>query len=78
MDIEIISEDENNHENVIIATQVLQSVENNAVEVTTDAIEKKKKKGVFNPQWLLDAKFSSFLREYKPDPTKAVCIACND
>ncbi|CAF1529795.1 unnamed protein product, partial [Rotaria sordida] len=78
MDTEIIIEDENSQENLIATTSILQSIENKTMEATTDANEKKKKKGVFNPQWLLDAKFGSFLREYKQDPTKAVCIACNE
>jgi hypothetical protein len=46
MNTEIIIEDENNHENVI-TTQMLQSVENIAVEITIDAIENKRRKKVF-------------------------------
>jgi hypothetical protein len=80
MGTEIIIEDENNDENLTTTTSILRSVGNNAVEHTsdTDVLEKKKRKGVFNPQWLLDAKFRSFLQEYKPDPSKALCIACNE
>lgn len=48
------------------------------MEVTADNFGKKKKKAVFNPQWLLDTNFASFLREYKPDHTKVLCIACNE
>ena len=44
----------------------------------TDFSEKKRKTGVSNPQWLLYAKFRSFLQEYKPDPTEVLCIACNE
>ena len=77
MDGEIIIENENNHES-LITTTVLKSNENINVEVVPSACEKKKKKGVFNPQWLLDSHVSSFLREYKLDSTKVLCIACNE
>ncbi|CAF4928518.1 unnamed protein product [Rotaria sp. Silwood1] len=55
MDTEIIIDDENNQENLITTTSILQSVENKTMEATIDASEKTKK-----------------------DPTKVVCIACNE
>ncbi|CAF2107474.1 unnamed protein product [Rotaria magnacalcarata] len=75
MDVEIIIE--NDHES-LITTTILKSKENKNVEVVPSACEKKRKKGVFNPQWLLDSQVSSFLREYKLDSTKILCIACNE
>ncbi|CAF2878314.1 unnamed protein product [Rotaria sp. Silwood2] len=78
MDSEIIIESENNHESSITTTPILKSNENKNVEVAPSVCEKKKKKGVFNPQWLLDSHLSSFLREYKLDSTKVLCIACNE
>ncbi|CAF4070121.1 unnamed protein product, partial [Rotaria sp. Silwood1] len=78
MDTEIIIEDENNHENLTTTAPMLQSVQDKTMNAAKDTDGKKRNKGVFNPQWLLDVKFRSFLREYKPDPTKVVCIACNE
>ncbi|CAF4653234.1 unnamed protein product [Rotaria socialis] len=83
MDSEIIIEDDNddndnNHEESIPTTPVLKSNENKNVKAASNTCEKKKKKGVFNLQWLLDSQLGSFLREYKPDSTKALCIACNE
>ncbi|CAF3419124.1 unnamed protein product [Rotaria sp. Silwood2] len=80
MESEIIIENENNHESLITTTPIRKSNENKNVEAVAvpSACEKKKKKGVFNPQWLLDSHLGSFLREYKPDSTKVLCIACNE
>ncbi|CAF4928632.1 unnamed protein product, partial [Rotaria socialis] len=83
MDSEIIIEDDNddndnNHEESIPTTPVLKSNENKNVKAASNTCEKKKKKGVLNLQWLLDSQLGSFLREYKPDSTKALCIACNE
>ncbi|CAF3864658.1 unnamed protein product [Rotaria sp. Silwood1] len=78
MDTEIIIEDENNHENLTTTAPMLQSVQDKTMDAAKDTDGKKRKKGVFNPQLLLDVKFRSFLREYKPDPTEVVCIACNE
>ncbi|CAF1470842.1 unnamed protein product [Rotaria magnacalcarata] len=75
MDVKIIIE--NDHES-LITTTILKSKENKNVEVVPSACEKKKKKGVFNPQWLRDSQVNSFLREYKLDSTKILCIACNE
>ncbi|CAF5094650.1 unnamed protein product, partial [Rotaria sp. Silwood1] len=78
MDTEIIIADENNHENLTTTAPMLQSVQDKTMNAAKDTDGKKRNKGVFNSQWLLDVKFRSFLREYKPDPTKVVCIACNE
>ncbi|CAF1373952.1 unnamed protein product [Adineta ricciae] len=51
---------------------------NKASNATSDSPGKKEKKGVFNQQWLNDAQFKLFLREYKPDRMKAHCIVCNE
>lgn len=47
-------------------------------ETKTLNAEKKRKKGVFNPQWKNDSKYASFLKECRSDCTKAMCIACNE
>ncbi|CAF1396996.1 unnamed protein product [Rotaria sp. Silwood1] len=38
---------------------------------------KKLKKGVFNKEWLNLIEYQPFLKEYKPDPSQATCIVCN-
>ena len=48
------------------------------METVLSASKKKKKKDVFNPQWLLHSQLGSFLREYKLNSTNVLCIACNE
>lgn len=76
-DIEITNEDETDRENLITASPILKSNENKNVEAILGSYQKRKK-GMFNPQWLLSPQFASFLREYKPDSAKVLCIASNE
>ncbi|CAF4306331.1 unnamed protein product, partial [Rotaria sordida] len=75
--IEITNEDETDRENLITASPILKSNENKNVEAILGSYQKRKK-GMFNPQWLLSPQFASFLREYKPDSAKVLCIASNE
>jgi len=76
-DIEITNEDETDRENLITASPILKPNENKNVEAILGSYQKRKK-GMFNPQWLLSPQFASFLREYKPDSAKVLCIASNE
>jgi len=76
-DIEITNADETDRENLITASPILKSNENKNVEAILGSYQKRKK-GMFNPQWLLSPQFASFLREYKPDSAKVLCIASNE
>ena len=77
MDGEIRIESENNPQCLPKTTPILKSTENKDEE-TVPSASKKKKKGVSNPQWLFDSQLGSFLREYEPNSTKVLCIACNE
>ncbi|CAF1405669.1 unnamed protein product [Adineta ricciae] len=81
MDIEIVidSKDEDNSQNVATTMPLpLSSTTERKRGKSMEVLGEKKKKGVFNRQWIVDTKFTSFLRECNSDSTKAICIACND
>ena len=78
MDCQITLLGENTDDNPIERLSPIGSKENDMPKTKLDGTGKKRRKGVFNTQWLVDAAFRPFLREYKSDSTKALCIACNE
>ncbi|CAF1253408.1 unnamed protein product, partial [Rotaria sordida] len=72
-----IANDETDREQLITRSPILKSNENKNIEAVLGAYQKIKK-GMFNSQWLLNPQFASFLRQYKPDSAKVLCIASNE
>ncbi|CAF4135677.1 unnamed protein product, partial [Rotaria sordida] len=58
-------------------TKVLVAVENLSSASILQPRKKKRKKGVFNREWLKIAEYQRFLKEYKSDLSQATCIVCN-
>ncbi|CAF4524758.1 unnamed protein product, partial [Rotaria sp. Silwood2] len=58
-------------------TEVLVTVENLPSTSMVQQNKRKRKKGVFNKEWLKIAKYQRFLKEYKSNSSQATCIVCN-
>ena len=78
-EVEITNEDENDinaDENEDLVALASPNARDTSRSIGTPS-RKKLKKGIFNKSWLNLAEYKSFLKEYKPDPSQATCIICN-